>query len=188
MSSISDYVTTKQAAQELGLSHAAVRNAIFRKALAAIKMADRHFVARSELERYRREHLGRGWERRRAADYQPNQKQANKQRTYRERKAAARQEQPAEQSTVLLDPTNPALPDVVRQAMAEATRQAASCGHVLDLWVLQPGAPAEATPVVGTCRRCEARVVVVYNEQAASASIIHQGTQIQRQHKPCFRW
>jgi len=54
------WYTTADAAQELGVSHEAVRNAVLRGALKARKVAPRlNMISAEELERYRRENLGR---------------------------------------------------------------------------------------------------------------------------------
>lgn len=63
-----DWYTTAEAAAELGLSPASLRDALRRGAIHAIALTP-HLRAytREEIERYRREHLGRsGWATRRA--------------------------------------------------------------------------------------------------------------------------
>ena len=92
------YYTTKEAAEILGLTHAAVKHAVWRGAIQAEQIARRHLIPLAEVERYRKEVQGRqGWEKRKQPDYQPNQKQRQYQRAYYQRKKAARrqQQQPA---------------------------------------------------------------------------------------------
>jgi excisionase family DNA binding protein len=73
---IDGYYTTKEAAEILGLTHAAVKHAVWRGAIGAEQIARRHLIPLAEIERYRREVQGRqGWEKRKQPDYQPNQKQ-----------------------------------------------------------------------------------------------------------------
>ena len=92
---IGGYYTTKEAAEMLGLSHAAVKHAVWRGAIQAEQIARRHLIPLAEIERYRREVQGRqGWEKRKQPDYQPNETQRHYQRAYYQRKKAARQ-QPA---------------------------------------------------------------------------------------------
>lgn len=52
------YLTTRQVAQELGLSRVAVRKAISRRTLLTHQAAPGtpHIIDRAEVERYRREH------------------------------------------------------------------------------------------------------------------------------------
>jgi hypothetical protein len=55
-------VTIAQAAQELGITPDAIRGAIMRGVVTAVRLPElphRAFLAREEVERYRREHLGR---------------------------------------------------------------------------------------------------------------------------------
>jgi excisionase family DNA binding protein len=92
---IDGYYTTKEAAEILGLSHAAVKHAVWRGAIQAEQIARRHLIPAAEIERYRREVHGRqGWEKRKQPDYQPNQKQRKYQQAYYQRRKAARK-QPA---------------------------------------------------------------------------------------------
>jgi hypothetical protein len=54
------WYTTAEAAQALGISHDAVRNAVLRGALQVRKVAPRfNMVSAEELERYRVENLGK---------------------------------------------------------------------------------------------------------------------------------
>ncbi len=60
-----DLLTTKEAADELGLSPSGLRAAIFRGVLSVVPIDARtHGVLRSEIERYRRENLGQRGHRR----------------------------------------------------------------------------------------------------------------------------
>jgi excisionase family DNA binding protein len=93
---IGGYHTTKEAAELLGLSHAAVKHAVWRGAIQAEQIARRHLIPAAEIERYRREVQGtQGWKKRKQPDYQPNAKQRQYQQAYYQRKKAARQQQPA---------------------------------------------------------------------------------------------
>ena len=62
MERFADVLTTKQAAEVLGMSHGAVRHAIADGRIVAFKIgaSNRQFVTREEIERYRRERLPRG--------------------------------------------------------------------------------------------------------------------------------
>jgi excisionase family DNA binding protein len=92
---IGGYYTTKEAAEILGLSHAAVKHAVWRGAIQAEQIARRHLIPLAEIERYKREVQGRqGWDKRKQPDYQPNEKQRQYQRAYYQRRKAARK-QPA---------------------------------------------------------------------------------------------
>jgi excisionase family DNA binding protein len=93
---INGYYTTAEAAQILGLTPGSVRGAVTRGTLAATKIAHRSLVSAAELERYQREVQGtQGWQTRRQPGYVPNAKMRPYQRTYYERRKAARQQQPA---------------------------------------------------------------------------------------------
>jgi excisionase family DNA binding protein len=94
---INGYYTTKEAAEILGLTHAAVKHAVWRGAIQAEQIARRHLIPAAEIERYRREVQGtQGWEKRKLPDYQPNARQRQYQQAYyQRRKAAQRQQQPA---------------------------------------------------------------------------------------------
>jgi len=60
-----DLLTTKEAADELGLSTSGLRAAIFRKVLRVVPIDARtNGVTRDEIERYRRENLGQRGHRR----------------------------------------------------------------------------------------------------------------------------
>ena len=90
---IGGYYTTKEAAEILGLSHAAVKHAVWRGAIQAEQIARRHLIPMAEIERYRREVQGtQGWEKRKQPDYQPNQKQRKYQQAYYQRRKAARKQ------------------------------------------------------------------------------------------------
>ena len=95
---IGGYYTTAEAAKVLGLSQAAMQNAVRRGAITAEKIARRILIPAAEVERYAREVQGtQGWEKRKQPDYQPNEKQRQYQQAYYQRKKAARrqQQQPA---------------------------------------------------------------------------------------------
>jgi excisionase family DNA binding protein len=51
--------TTTEAAEALGLSHVAVRRAIMLGKLQATRRGRDNFITHAEVERYRREHLGK---------------------------------------------------------------------------------------------------------------------------------
>ena len=74
MSSERTWLTTAEAARELGLAHSTIRQAIMRGRLQAEKVGPRlNVVMREELERYRREHLGKqGWDKRHAPEFEPS--------------------------------------------------------------------------------------------------------------------
>ena len=88
---VNGYYSTKEAAEILGLTHAAVKHAVWRRAIQAEQIARRHLIPLAEIERYRREVQGtQGWEKRKQPDYRPNEKQRQYQRAYYKRKKAAR--------------------------------------------------------------------------------------------------
>lgn len=62
MERFDDVLTTKQAAELLGMTHGAVRRAIADERLKAFKIggSNRQFVARAEVQRYQRERLPAG--------------------------------------------------------------------------------------------------------------------------------
>jgi hypothetical protein len=92
MSSLPGYYSTAEAAAALGISQSAVKDAIGRHALAVIRSAGRNFISGAEIERYRCAHLGRGgWQTRRQPGYVPNERRAERQRAYYQRKKARRQ-------------------------------------------------------------------------------------------------
>ena len=97
---VNGYYSTKEAAEILGLSHAAVKHAVWRGAIQAEQIARRHLIPLAEIERYRREVQGtQGWEKRKQPDYQPNQRQRKYQQAYYQRMKAARKQpgtEPAE--------------------------------------------------------------------------------------------
>ena len=93
---IGGYYTTKEAAELLGLTHAAVKHAVWRGAIQAEQIARRHLIPLAEIERYRREVQGtQGWEKRKQPDYTPSAKHREYQRAYYQRRKAARKQQPA---------------------------------------------------------------------------------------------
>lgn len=87
-----DWYTTSEAAAELGLSPATVRDAVRRGAIRAENIHGRlNSISAAELARYRAEHKGgKGWDQRRSPTYTPS-KGAEYARAYRERKKAAQQ-------------------------------------------------------------------------------------------------
>jgi excisionase family DNA binding protein len=96
MPTIDGYYTTKEAAEELGLSHVTMRDAVRRGVIAAKKVARRSLIPAAEVERYRAAHLGQlGWDKRKAPDYTPSAKHKEYQRAYYQRRKAARKQQPA---------------------------------------------------------------------------------------------
>jgi excisionase family DNA binding protein len=96
---IAGYYTTAEAAEKLGLSQPALQNAVRRGTLKAEKIARRFLVPEAEVERYAREVQGtHGWEKRKQPDYTPNAKHKEYQRTYYQRRKAARK-RPATQPT-----------------------------------------------------------------------------------------
>jgi excisionase family DNA binding protein len=96
MPTIEGYYTTKEAADELGLSHVTMRDAVRRGVIEAKKVARRSLIPAAEVERYRTEHLGQlGWDKRKQPDYTPNEKLRVYQRAYYQRRKAARKQQPA---------------------------------------------------------------------------------------------
>jgi excisionase family DNA binding protein len=97
---IGGYYTTKEAAELLGLTHAAVKHAVWRGAIQAEQIARRHLIPLSEIERYQREVQGtQGWDKRKQPDYTPNEKQRKYQQAYYQRKKAARKQQSAPEPT-----------------------------------------------------------------------------------------
>jgi excisionase family DNA binding protein len=93
---IAGYYTTAEAAKELGLSQAAVQNAVRRGVLEVERLARRTLIPAAEIERYRKEVQGtQGWEKRKQPDYTPNEKQRKYQQAYYQRRKAARKQQPA---------------------------------------------------------------------------------------------
>jgi excisionase family DNA binding protein len=96
MPTIDGYYSTKEAADELGLSHDTMRGAVRRGVVAVKKVAGRSLIPVAEVERYRAEHLAqRGWDKRKQPDYTPSTKQRAYQKRYYERRKAARLQQPA---------------------------------------------------------------------------------------------
>jgi excisionase family DNA binding protein len=91
--------TVEQAAALLGLTAGTVRDLVARGRLRSRKIGKRlHLIHDDEIERYRREHLGKqGWDKRRALDYTPS-RMAVWAKEYRARRQAhgTRPETPAE--------------------------------------------------------------------------------------------
>jgi hypothetical protein len=59
MSSVQELISLATAAHELGITPAALRGAIARKVLTPVRVDGRtNMLTRSEVERYRRDHLG----------------------------------------------------------------------------------------------------------------------------------
>jgi excisionase family DNA binding protein len=95
MPAIEGYYTTREAAEELGLAHATVKDGVRRGVIAATTVARRSLIPAAEVERYRAERLGqRGWDKRKQPDYVPTSKQRVYQQAYYQRKKAARTHQP----------------------------------------------------------------------------------------------
>jgi excisionase family DNA binding protein len=93
---IGGYYTTAEAAEQLGVTQAALQNAVRRGKLRAETIARRILIPMAEVERYRNEVLGkRGWEKRKQPDYVPSAKHAEYQRLYYQRRKAARKQQSA---------------------------------------------------------------------------------------------
>jgi excisionase family DNA binding protein len=96
MPTIDGYYTTREAAEELGLSHVTMRDAVRRGVIEVKKVARRSLIPAAEVERYKVEHRGQlGWDKRKAPGYTPNEKQRAYQRAYYQRRKAAREQQPA---------------------------------------------------------------------------------------------
>jgi hypothetical protein len=96
MSAALELVSLAQAAQELGVTPDALRGAIARKALACVRIDGRtNMLTREEIERYRRENLGRHGKRMLPDEALTEQqrKQRHYQRAYYQRRKAARQQQ-----------------------------------------------------------------------------------------------
>jgi hypothetical protein len=92
-------MTVGQAARELGITPSAVRTAINEGRLTRILLHARtSLIARAEVQRYRREHLGRQGKRPQPdALTEQQRKQRAYQQAYYQRRKAARQQQPAAQ-------------------------------------------------------------------------------------------
>ena len=72
MSTTPEMLTVKRAAEELGLSPVSVRRAVMRGALKVVPLDGRtNLVAREEVERYRREHLGQRGKRKKKPATEP---------------------------------------------------------------------------------------------------------------------
>jgi excisionase family DNA binding protein len=101
MPTIDGYYTTREAADELGVSHVTMGDAVRRGVIDVKKVARRSLIPAAEVERYRAEHLGQGgWDKRKAPGYTPSEKQHAYQRAYYQRRKAARQQsatEPAEE-------------------------------------------------------------------------------------------
>jgi hypothetical protein len=97
MSSTHDLVSVAQAAEELGLTTSAVRNAIAYGSLRATRIDKRtNMIERGELERYRRENRGRRGKRMQPPEALTEQqrKQRAYQQAYYQRRKATRKQQP----------------------------------------------------------------------------------------------
>ncbi len=97
-----DWFTTEEAARELGLAPSSIRAAAKKGTIKVETIAPRvRAITREEVERYRREHLGRNWNGRRAGVI--DEKNAAYYRDYRARKKA--------EAAVVGAPSNMALSD-----------------------------------------------------------------------------
>jgi excisionase family DNA binding protein len=96
-----DFLTVAQAAKELGITPSGVRAAISEGHLERILVHKRtSLVARADVERYKREHLGRQGKRPQPEGLTEQQrKQRAYQQAYYQRRKAARQQQPATSSS-----------------------------------------------------------------------------------------
>ena len=106
MAPVENYVTVSEAACELGVSPTTIRGAIMRGSITAVQLHKRtNLIPRSEVERYRREHLGRPGKR--MAPDEALTEQQRKQRAYQQayyqRHKAAREQQPATSSEPVED-------------------------------------------------------------------------------------
>jgi hypothetical protein len=92
-----DFLTVAKAAEELGITPSALRTAISEGRLKRKLLHKRtSLIARQEMERYRREHLGRQGKRPQPDHLTEQQrKQRAYQHAYYQRRKAARQHQPA---------------------------------------------------------------------------------------------
>jgi hypothetical protein len=101
MSAAQELVSLTQAAKELGITPDALRGAIARKALSPVRIDGRtNMLTREEIERYRRENLGRRGKRRLPDEALTEQQRKLRayQQAYYQRRKAARQQQPATSS------------------------------------------------------------------------------------------
>ena len=101
MAPIENHLTVSEAAQELGVSPTTIRGAIMRGRITAVQLHKRtNLIPRSEVERYRRERLGRPGKR--LAPDEDLTEQQRKQRAYQhayyERRKAGRKEQPGQRA------------------------------------------------------------------------------------------
>jgi excisionase family DNA binding protein len=100
MPALENYLTVTEAAAELGLSASALRSAINYGSLRPVRLdktSRTNLISREEVERYRREHLGRRGKRKQPEGLSEQQrKQRAYQQAYYQRRKAARQQQPAE--------------------------------------------------------------------------------------------
>jgi excisionase family DNA binding protein len=98
MPALENYLTVVEAAEELGLSASALRSAINYGSLRPVRLdktSRTNLISREEVERYKREHLGRRGKRPQPDDLTEQQrKQRAYQAAYYQRKKAARK-QPA---------------------------------------------------------------------------------------------
>jgi excisionase family DNA binding protein len=102
MSHTPEMLTVARAAEELGLSPVSIRRAVMRGTLKVVPLDGRtNLVSREEVERYKREHLGRRGKRMlpdEALTEQQRKQRAYQQAYYQRRKAARKQSatEPAE--------------------------------------------------------------------------------------------
>lgn len=83
-----DWVTITEAAWSLGIKQSTLRDAIYHDRILADKVGAQYSIMRDEVERYRREHLGKqGWDKRKDPSYQPSKMAQYK----RDRRAKAQQ-------------------------------------------------------------------------------------------------
>jgi excisionase family DNA binding protein len=100
MPALENYLTVTEAAAELGLSASALRSAINYGSLRPVRLDKTsriNLISREEVERYRREHLGRRGKRMLPDEALTEQqrKQRTYQQAYYQRRQAARKQQPA---------------------------------------------------------------------------------------------
>jgi len=90
-----EWYTTEEAARELGLAPSSIRGAAKKGTIKVETIAPRvRAITREEVERYRREHLGRNWDGRRAGVV--NERNAAYHRNYRTRKKSEKAEAAAD--------------------------------------------------------------------------------------------
>ncbi len=68
-----DWLTVTEAAWSLGITQSTIRDAIYHDRILADKVGAQYTIMWDEIERYRREHLGKqGWDKRKNVGYQPS--------------------------------------------------------------------------------------------------------------------